>query len=41
MLEGDARIAFLSGLRKLAEAHLHDGAVRFAGAAWIVTAKQY
>lgn len=41
MLEGDARIAFLSGLRKLAEAHLHDGAVRFAAAAWIVTAKQY
>lgn len=41
MLEGDARIAFLSGLRKLAEQHLHDGAVRFAAAAWIVTAKKY
>lgn len=41
MLEGDTRSAFLSGLRNLAEAHLHDGAVRFAAAAWIVTAKKY
>jgi SAM-dependent methyltransferase len=41
VLEGEARIAFLSGLRKLAEQHLHDGAVRFAAAAWIVTAKKY
>lgn len=41
MLEGEARIAFLSGLRKLAETHLHEGAVRFAAAAWIVTAKKY
>lgn len=40
MLEGDARIAFLSGLRKLAEEHLRDGAVRFVAAAWIVTAKK-
>lgn len=40
MLEGDARIAFLGRLRDLAEAHLHDGAVRFAAAAWIVTAKK-
>jgi SAM-dependent methyltransferase len=38
MLEGDARIAFLGRLRELAEAHLQDGAVRFAAAAWIVTA---
>lgn len=41
MLEGEARIAFLANLRELAEAHLHDGAVRFAAAAWIVTAKKY
>lgn len=40
MLEGEARIAFLGRLRELAEAHLNDGAVRFAAAAWIVTAKK-
>ncbi|MBK7162467.1 MAG: methyltransferase domain-containing protein [Sphingomonadales bacterium] len=38
MLEGEARTAFLGRLRDLAEANLHDGAVRFAAAAWIVTA---
>jgi SAM-dependent methyltransferase len=38
MLEGDARISFLDRLRELAHEHLHDGAVRFAAAAWIVTA---
>jgi hypothetical protein len=40
MLEGDARIAFLGRLGELAEAHLHDGAVRFAASAWIVTARK-
>lgn len=40
MLEGDARIAFLDRLRELAHEHLHDGAVRFAAAAWIVTARK-
>lgn len=40
MLEGEARIAFLGRLRELAEEHLNDGAVRFAAAAWIVTARK-
>jgi len=39
MLEGETRNTFLGRLRDLAEAHLRDGAVRFAAAAWIVTAK--
>ena len=40
LLEGDAQTAFVSRLRELAEAHLQDGAVRFAAAAWIVTAQK-
>ncbi len=40
MLEGEARIAFLGRLRDLLEAHLRDGAVRFAAAAWIVSARK-
>jgi hypothetical protein len=40
MLEGEARIAFLGRLRDLSEAHLRDGAVRFAAAAWIVSARK-
>lgn len=40
LLESDAQTAFVSRLRDLAEAHLHDGAVRFAAAAWIVSAKK-
>lgn len=40
ILEGEARIAFMARLRDLAEAHLNDGAVRFAAAAWIVSARK-
>ena len=40
MLEGESRAAFMNSLRHLAETHLHDGAVRFSAAAWIVTAKK-
>ncbi|MEQ1537361.1 MAG: class I SAM-dependent methyltransferase [Sphingorhabdus sp.] len=39
-LSGDARTEFLSRLHALAEAHLTEQAVRFAAAAWIVTAKK-
>ncbi len=40
MLEGEARDAFLSALRALAERNLRKEAVRFAAAAWIVSAQQ-
>lgn len=39
-LEGESRAAFMGSLRHLAETHLHDGAVRFSAAAWIVTARK-
>ncbi len=39
-LAGDARIDFLARLRALAEAHVSADAVRFAAAAWIVTAQK-
>jgi SAM-dependent methyltransferase len=39
-LSGDARTDFLNRLRALAEAHLTRQAVRFAAAAWIVTAQK-
>lgn len=39
-LEAEARAAFLARLRDLAEAHLVDGAVRFAAAAWIISAQR-
>ena len=39
-LTGNARDDFLNGLRALAEAHVTKNTVRFAAAAWIVTAKK-
>jgi SAM-dependent methyltransferase len=39
-LTGDARIDFIARLRALAEAHVSADAVRFAAAAWIVTAQK-
>jgi SAM-dependent methyltransferase len=39
-LDGDARTEFLNHLRSLAEAHVSAGAVRFAAAAWLVTAQK-
>jgi SAM-dependent methyltransferase len=39
-LTGDARIDFLARLRALAEAQVSADAVRFAAAAWIVTAQK-
>jgi SAM-dependent methyltransferase len=39
-LDDDARTEFLNRLHSLAEAHVSAGAVRFAAAAWIVTAQK-
>jgi SAM-dependent methyltransferase len=39
-LTGDARTDFLNRLRALAQAHVSANAVRFAAAAWIVTAQK-
>lgn len=39
-LDGRHRETFLAQLRDLAAAHLHDGSVRFAAAAWIVQASK-
>lgn len=39
-LDGDTRTAFLNQLRALAHEHMNGDAVRFAAAAWIVTAQK-
>lgn len=39
-LGGEARSAFLQQLRKVTEAHLRDGTVKFSAAAWIVRAQK-